>query len=87
MKDIYNVKPTFDTCKEKLDDMHKSVSREIEDNLKAAGAPMDDASVQREGERMTDTFTILALLGHELDKLRLRVAVLEMEQDNEPAIN
>lgn len=87
MKDIYNVKPTFDTCKEKLDDTHKAFSREIEDNLKAAGAPMDDASVQREGERMTDVYTVLALLGHELDKLRLRVAVLEMEQDNEPAIN
>lgn len=87
MKSIYNVKPTFDICKEKLDDTHKAFSKEIESNLKAAGAPMDDARVQREGERMTDAYTMLALLGHELDKLRLRVAVLEMEQDNEPAIN
>lgn len=87
LKNLYNVKPTFDICKEKLDDMHRGVSKEIEENLIKAGAPMDSPAVQAEGQRMTDVYTVLALLGHEIDKLRLRVAVLEFEKDGEHVVN
>lgn len=84
---LYNAKSTFDICKEKLDETHRAVSKEIETNLREAGANIDDPAVDSEGKRMTDLYTIIALLGHEMDKLRLRIAVLEFEKDGENVVN
>ena len=87
MRTPYEFESTYDICIAKMDDTHKNVANQLEEKMKEAGADMNDPTTKSEGSRLTDTLAILSVLGHEIDKLRMRMAVLEMERDGEHVNN
>lgn len=81
-KPQYEAETTFDICFKEMDKTHKEMAAQVEANFNEKGMNASDPEVQNDGRRMADALTLLSVLGHEIDKLRMRVAVLELAQDD-----
>lgn len=78
---------TFEKMMSLMDDTHRSVAAQIESNGVRQGWDLSDAKVQRDGERATDTTTIMSIVGAEFDQLKARIANLEKYLEDGAAVN